>query len=258
MGIDWWRNDPMLTTSGEELADENRQLRQRIERARGRRGVTDGVGETARYLYAISRDLAPDALAGVGGLMGEPLHVVSHRGLDAVVSDVPLAEFGELALKQNLESLSWLERVARGHDEVVHAAAAAGPVAPMRLATMCLDDDGVRARLDEWHDALHGVLDRVEGRAEWSVKVLVPPPEPAAAAASGSGSGVAYLQQKRAEQQEREHRLARTVQHRGRDPSRPRPHHGRQQAALAPGSAAHTLRRDHGAQWRLPGGRCGR
>ena len=31
MGIDWWRNDPMLTTSGEELADENRQLRQRIE-----------------------------------------------------------------------------------------------------------------------------------------------------------------------------------------------------------------------------------
>ena len=172
--------------------------------------MTSSVGETARYLYAISRDLAPEALTGVGGLMGAPLHVVSHRGLDAVVSDVPLAEFGELALKQNLENLSWLERVARGHDEVVHAAAAAGPVAPMRLATMCLDDDGVRARLDEWHDALHGVLDRVEGRAEWSVKVLVPPPEPATAAASGTGSGVAYLQQKRAEQQEREHRLART------------------------------------------------
>ena len=172
--------------------------------------MTSSVGETARYLYAISRELAPEALAGVGGLVGAPLHVVSHRGLDAVVSDVPLAEFGELALKQNLENLSWLERVARGHDEVVHAAAAAGPVAPMRLATMCLDDDGVRARLDEWHDALHGVLDRVEGRAEWSVKVLVPPPEPAAAAASGTGGGVAYLQQKRAEQQEREHRLART------------------------------------------------
>ena len=172
--------------------------------------MTRSVGETARYLYAISRHLAPEALTGVGGLMGAPLQVVSHRGLDAVVSDVPLAEFGELALKQNLENLSWLERVARGHDEVVNAAAAAGPVAPMRLATMCLDDDGVRARLDEWHDALHRVLDRVEGRAEWSVKVLVPPPEPAAAAASGSGSGVAYLQQKRAEQQEREHRLART------------------------------------------------
>lgn len=31
MGIDWWRNDPMLTTSEQGLADENRKLRERIE-----------------------------------------------------------------------------------------------------------------------------------------------------------------------------------------------------------------------------------
>jgi len=31
MGIDWWRNDPMLTTSEQGLADENRQLRARVE-----------------------------------------------------------------------------------------------------------------------------------------------------------------------------------------------------------------------------------
>jgi hypothetical protein len=31
MGIDWWRNDPMLTTSEQGLAEENRQLRERIE-----------------------------------------------------------------------------------------------------------------------------------------------------------------------------------------------------------------------------------
>jgi hypothetical protein len=31
MGIDWWRNDPMLTSSEQDLADENRQLRERIE-----------------------------------------------------------------------------------------------------------------------------------------------------------------------------------------------------------------------------------
>ena len=31
MGIDWWRNDPMLSTSAQELADENRQLRERLE-----------------------------------------------------------------------------------------------------------------------------------------------------------------------------------------------------------------------------------
>jgi hypothetical protein len=31
MGIDWWRNDPMLTTSERGLAEENRQLRERVE-----------------------------------------------------------------------------------------------------------------------------------------------------------------------------------------------------------------------------------
>lgn len=31
MGIDWWRNDPMLTTSEQGLADENRRLRERLE-----------------------------------------------------------------------------------------------------------------------------------------------------------------------------------------------------------------------------------
>lgn len=31
MGIDWWRNDPMLTTSQQGLEEENRQLRERLE-----------------------------------------------------------------------------------------------------------------------------------------------------------------------------------------------------------------------------------
>jgi hypothetical protein len=31
MGIDWWRNDPMLTTREQDLAEENRELRSRIE-----------------------------------------------------------------------------------------------------------------------------------------------------------------------------------------------------------------------------------
>lgn len=35
MGIDWWRNDPMLTSAQQGLADENRLLRQRIEELEG-------------------------------------------------------------------------------------------------------------------------------------------------------------------------------------------------------------------------------
>ncbi|MBV9832460.1 MAG: gas vesicle protein [Marmoricola sp.] len=31
MGIDWWRNDPMLNSSQQQLADENRELKRRLD-----------------------------------------------------------------------------------------------------------------------------------------------------------------------------------------------------------------------------------
>ena len=31
MGIDWWRNDPMFNTRAEDLANENRELKQRLK-----------------------------------------------------------------------------------------------------------------------------------------------------------------------------------------------------------------------------------
>ena len=42
MGIDWWRNDPMLTTSEQGLADENRRLRERLEELES--GDSNGAG----------------------------------------------------------------------------------------------------------------------------------------------------------------------------------------------------------------------
>jgi len=163
------------------------------------------VTETGRYLYAIARGLDPQALADVPALAGGRLEVVRHRGLEAVVSTVDLEEYGEEGLRRNLEDLAWLEEVARAHDTVVQAAATHAPTAPLRLATICLDDDGVRERLDSWHDALEEALDRVEGRREWSVKVFArsrPAPQPAVS--QPATGGAAYLQRKKAENQARE------------------------------------------------------
>ena len=154
---------------------------------------------TARYLYAVCRGLDPAALDGVVGLEGRPLELVDHQELTAVVSDVPLADFDEEGLRRNLEDLAWLEPTVRTHDDVIHAAAVAAPTAPLRLATICYDDDAVRARLREWYVALMQALDRVEGCAEWSVKVLTAPraAEPVAAGAAVA-SGAEYLRRKKA------------------------------------------------------------
>jgi hypothetical protein len=35
MGIDWWKNDPMLTVRERGLAEENQALRERVEELEG-------------------------------------------------------------------------------------------------------------------------------------------------------------------------------------------------------------------------------
>ncbi len=57
MGIDWWRNDPMLSSSEQGLADENRELRRRLEEleagSEAKAPMTDGGAAQGRYLFAV-------------------------------------------------------------------------------------------------------------------------------------------------------------------------------------------------------------
>jgi Gas vesicle protein len=46
MGIDWWRNDPMLSTSAQGLVEENRRLRERVEALELESGDLADEGET--------------------------------------------------------------------------------------------------------------------------------------------------------------------------------------------------------------------
>lgn len=162
-----------------------------------------------RYLFAVTRGLSEGALGGVSGLRSHPVEVVECHGLQAVVGTVDLEEFGEEAVTRNLEDLAWLEEVARTHNDVVFAVASRATVAPMRLVTICSDDDSVRRRVEDLHEALEAALDRVEGRQEWSVKAYAAPePAPASAvaeapSASSGAEGLAYLQRKKAAAEQR-------------------------------------------------------
>jgi len=163
------------------------------------------VTETGFYVYAVSRHLDPASVSPLRGLQDAPLRVIAHAGLSAVVSEVHLDEFGDEGLRRNLENLAWLEQVARTHDAVVHAVGETTTSAPLRLATICLDEERVKHLLDEWHDLLVRALERIEGRQEWSVKVVVPPSPVAEAEPEDSlttlpvGAGAAYLKRRKEE-----------------------------------------------------------
>ena len=99
---------------------------------------------------------------------------VERGGLAALVSRVPLAEFGEEPLRRNLNDLGWLERVARGHEAVLERALEHATIVPVRLCTI-FDDErgrGAHARASSAR-TLAAALDALAGRSEWSVKLLV-------------------------------------------------------------------------------------
>lgn len=133
------------------------------------------AGDTAVYLYGVARGLDPAALGDAAGVAGAPVRGVRAAGLTALVSTVRLEEYGEAALRANLEDLAWLEATARAHHDVVDRAAHAAPTAPVRIATIYRDDARVAEVLAAQGERFAEVLDLVSGRSEWGVKAYAAP-----------------------------------------------------------------------------------
>ena len=164
------------------------------------------------WAYCITR--ASDAPA-IDGVHGSQVERVEEGGLAVLVSRVPLSEFGENALRRNLNDLDWLERVARDHEAVLERALEDGTIVPLRICTLFADDRGAARMLAEQRSTLDTALDVLDGRQEWGVKLTVDraaleaaarerAPDVSDEALEGRSAGGAYMLRRRQERQVRE------------------------------------------------------
>lgn len=159
------------------------------------------MAEPLTYVYAVVHRSAGGPPPGSQGFGGAELRRVEHGELAAVASDVAEDEFGESALRRNLEDVDWLNSTARTHNQGVEAVAEEAAVVPMGLATVFYGDDRVRACLAERAELFGELLDQVAGRTEWGVKAyaeLTAAEEREPAGMAGTGRpGATYLRRVR-------------------------------------------------------------
>src|SRR4051812_18802635 len=170
--------------------------------------------DEACYVYAITAAGPQSWLADTVGVDADrPLQLVRHEDLQAVVSRVSLAEFGQAGLDERATDPQWIEEKVRAHDRVIKSAmAAGGAVIPCRFCTVLRGADDVRRLLATHRDAIRATLAALDGKQEWGVKVYARPAgeiarELAEAYAGSAGddpgaggrTGTAYLQRRKQE-----------------------------------------------------------
>lgn len=150
------------------------------------------LADLAWWTYCVlPADEAGEVPPGLDGVEpGSTVEVVRDGELAALVSAVPSAEYDDARLREHLEDLDWVSATARRHEAVLDAALAHATIVPLRLCTLYRDKSGVRRLLHEQAVPLRLGLAKVEGCAEWGVKVFAGEQAgDVAMPASGAGEG---------------------------------------------------------------------
>jgi hypothetical protein len=127
------------------------------------------------YVYGVVASAeVPDGLfAGTEGVhpVGSVV-LVTDGDLAAIVSNVPLEQFGQEAIEEYLHDEAWLEEKVRAHESVLEAALLQAPLVPFRFGTIYRSEEQIRKMLRE-NAYLTRTLERLRGTMELGVKAFL-------------------------------------------------------------------------------------
>jgi hypothetical protein len=175
----------------------------------------------ATYLYCLvyadrrpSLARAPSGLPGTGALR----LLAAGPDLWLIAADAPLARYGSRPVERGLRDLEWVGLRGAAHARVVGHFARRLTTLPMKLFTLFTDDDRAVAHVRQDEARVRRLLARVDGRAEWGVRVRLDPAlvrrrarQASRVKPSGARAGTRFLLAKK-----RERDVAREVLQEGR------------------------------------------
>ena len=157
----------MVLSRNERMNENGQKKSQQLDNP-----SADGVGF---YVYCIAQRSPAEELASGSTPIaiedGAGLELISGDKLAAVVSRVPLSEYDESSLAENLKDATWTAVRAMRHEQVVEFFAKRTSVVPLRFGTIYLDRSNVERMLCEKESQLGRIIDRLKDSEEWGVNV---------------------------------------------------------------------------------------
>jgi hypothetical protein len=165
------------------------------------------IGRSSDLSLALSRGSAPQGLE-----TASPIELVEHGGMAAVVSAVPLDQYGEGQFEQRLQDPAWTANKVMRHQAVAEYFSRDHAIIPLRFGVMYSSHEKVHTLLESRADSLARGLSRIEGCEEWALNIhvdksvltgklptLSPTLADLKARADKASQGQAYLLQKQAD-----------------------------------------------------------
>jgi Gas vesicle synthesis protein GvpL/GvpF len=143
---------------------------------KGKGGTGQLKDAPAFYVYCVGERDA------VGPLLEEalPLPIEGNAQLEievegdlaAVMSEVPLEDYGEDALQVRLNDPTWTAVRAMRHEKVVEHFASRTSIVPLRFGTIYLERANIVQMLSDRRSELSGIIERLRGHEEWGVNIF--------------------------------------------------------------------------------------
>ncbi len=131
------------------------------------------------------------------GLGGKKIDTLDYQDITAVITEVSSKEFDPEIVKEKLEKdIKWTEEKARNHQVVIEEAMEENTVIPLKFLTLYRTKEKIKQILKEKYNDFRKLLNKLQRKEEWGVKVYLVDREKLIAAVQKEDEELSTLQEK--------------------------------------------------------------
>jgi len=127
------------------------------------------------YVYAIARagHPSPERVEAIDG--ADRIDAVTAGELAAFVTPVDDVDFSQGVIDARAKDVEWLGAIGYRHQSVMNALMHGGTIIPLRAFTLFASEESLRRHLENERRRFLKLLDRLDGKQEWTLRIEFDP-----------------------------------------------------------------------------------